>query len=143
MKEFGRKDANGDPLMRRRLVNVFEVFDDDIDYEDMDADEVIKHPKQCGCFVNVNTLEPELFASGMGEAMQAVIAQELRLRQASRDAVQEWVDDPDQVDEDRLLRWIERIGKGRFAQALAPSVSEEVCPVYIRSALEYIRDAVA
>jgi len=42
-----------------------------------------------------------------------------------------------------LLRLIERIGKGRFAQALAPSVSEDVCPAYIRSALEHIRDAIA
>ena len=58
-------------------------------------------------------------------------------------ALQQWVDDPDQVDEDWLLRLIERIGKGRFAQALAPSVSQDVCPAYIRSALEHIRDAIA
>jgi putative ATP-dependent endonuclease of OLD family len=38
---------------------------------------------------------------------------------------------------------IERIGKGRFAQALAPSVSADTCPDYVRQALEHIRDAVA
>ena len=65
------------------------------------------------------------------------------LRRETLNALQQWVDDPDQVDEDWLLRLIERIGKGRFAQALAPSVSQDVCPAYIRSALEHIRDAIA
>ena len=74
--------------------------------------------------------------------MQQVIERELPLKRASLDDLQSWVDDPDELDEDRLLAMIERIGKGRFAQALAVSVSDDTCPDYIRSALEYIRDAV-
>jgi len=86
----------------------------------------------------------ELFAGGLAESMRDVIQQELpQLRQATREALQQWVDDLDQVDEERLLKLIERIGKGRFAQALARSVSEDTCPHYIRSALEHIRNAVA
>lgn len=75
--------------------------------------------------------------------MQKVIEEELSLKQVTKDALQQWVDDVDQVNETRLLNLIERIGKGRFAQALAPSVSEENCPAYIRSAIEHIRNAVA
>lgn len=75
--------------------------------------------------------------------MQVVILQELAFRQERREEIQEWVDDPDALDEKRLIALIEKIGKGRFAQALAPHVSEDTCPDYIRQALEHIRDAVA
>jgi putative ATP-dependent endonuclease of the OLD family len=75
--------------------------------------------------------------------MQTVIEEELSIGEESRDALQEWVDDPDALDEDKLIDLIERIGKGRFAQALASHVSEDTCPDYIRRALEHIRDAVA
>ncbi len=139
-----RDPVNGKPpLAHRRLINLLNEVDDEYGYDDLDIDEVLKYAAEFGYFVNESTLESDLFAAGMTEAMKSVIEQELPLRQVTRDALQEWVDDPDQVDEDRLLKLIERIGKGRFAQALAPSVSEAVCPAYIRSALEHIRDAVA
>ena len=110
----------------------------------METDDVIELAEEFGYFVNENTLETELFAGGLAESMRDVIQQELpQLRQATREALQQWVDDLDQVDEERLLKLIERIGKGRFAQALARSVSEDTCPLYIRSALEHIRNAVA
>lgn len=131
------------PRVRRRLINLFDVVDDEYDHSDMEIDDVIELGEEYGYFVNEDTLETELFASGLAQAMKEVIEQELSLGQAFLDRLQQWVEDPDQVDEDRLLRLIERIGKGRFAQALAPSVSEDVCPDYIRSALERIRDAVA
>jgi putative ATP-dependent endonuclease of OLD family len=54
-----------------------------------------------------------------------------------------WVDDPSTLEGTRLIRLVERVGKGRFAQLLAPSVSEDTCPGYIRAALQAIRDAVA
>lgn len=131
------------PLVRRRLINLLDVVDEDNGHDDMDADEVIQFAQDYGYFVNENTLETELFSGGLAEAMQKVIEEELSLKQVTKDALQQWVDDVDQVNETRLLNLIERIGKGRFAQALAPSVSEENCPAYIRSAIEHIRNAVA
>ena len=74
--------------------------------------------------------------------MQTIIEEELAIGQETREALQEWVDDPDTLDEDHLIALIERVGKGRFAQALAPHVSDDTCPDYIRQALERIRDAV-
>lgn len=131
------------PLVRRRLINLLDVVDEDYGHDDLGADEVIKFAQDFGYFVNENTLETELFSGGLATAMQEVIEEELPLKQVTKDALQQWVDDVSQVDETRLLNLIERIGKGRFAQALAPSVSEENCPAYIRSALEHIRNAVA
>ena len=72
-----------------------------------------------------------------------MIEEELSIGEDTRDELQGWVDDPDTLDEDALIALIERIGKGRFAQALARHVDADTCPDYIRQALEHIRDAVA
>ena len=138
------RDPNGakSPLVRRRLINVLRLVEDGVNYTPLDADAVIARAKPFGYFVNSNTLELELFTGGLAEAMQEVIEQELSIAQATRDLIQEWVDDTDNLDEEQLIKLIERIGKGRFAQALAPHVDEDTCPDYIRQALEHIRDAV-
>lgn len=139
------RDQNGanPPLVRRRLVNLLRLVEDGVNYTPLDADAVIARAEPFGYFVNSNTLEPELFAGGLAGAMQEVIEQELAISQATRDVLQSWVDDTDTLDEERLIKLIERIGKGRFAQALAPHVSEDTCPDYVRQALEHIRDAVS
>ena len=139
------RDPNGanPPLVRRRLINILSLLETGVDYEPLDADAVIACAKPFGYFVNGNTLEPELFIGGMAGAMQEVIEQELRINEKNRDLVQSWVDDTDNLDAERLIKLIERIGKGRFAQALAPHVSDETCPGYVRQALEHIRDAVS
>lgn len=138
------RDPNGTkpPLVRRRLINVLRLVEDGVNYAPLDADAVIARAEPFGYLVNSNTLEPELFTGGLAEAMQEVIEQELSIGQATRDLVQGWVDDTDSLDEEQLIKLIERIGKGRFAQALAPHVDEDTCPDYIRQALEHIRDAI-
>ena len=139
------RDPNGlnPPRVRRRLINLARLVDDGVDYSALDADEVIARAEQLGYFVNGSTLEPELFSGGLSEAMQDVISEELSLGPRTRDALQAWVDDPDTLDESGLIALVQRVGKGRFAQALAPCVSDDTCPDYIRRALEHIRDAVA
>lgn len=139
------RDPNGErpPLVMNRLIKLLSLVEEDVNYRNMDADAVITRAEHFGYFTNENTLEPELFTEGLAEAMQEVIEQELSIKVQTREALQDWVDDPEALDENRLIALIERIGKGRFAQALAPSVSDDNCPDYIRSALEYIRDAVA
>ena len=125
------------------MINILSILETGVNYVPLDADAMIARAEPFGYFVNGNTLEPELFIGGMAEAMQEVIEQELPINQTTRDLVQSWVDDTDGLDEERLIKLIERIGKGRFAQALAPHVSDEACPDYIRQALEHIRDAVS
>lgn len=139
------RDPNGEkpPLVRRRLINVLRLVEDGVNYTPLKADAVIARAEPFGYFVNSNTLEPELFTGGLAEAMQEIIEEELPIGDETREALQGWVDDPGELDEDRLLALIERIGKGRFAQALAPHADEDTCPDYIRRALEHIRDAVA
>lgn len=96
-----------------------------------------------GFFVNDRTLEVDVFKSGVGPAMCDVFEQELSLSAAGKATLAKWRKDPTSADPDHLLKGIERIGKGRFAQALAPLVTAASCPPYIRKALEHIRDALA
>lgn len=139
------RDPNGTkpPLVRRRLIKVLSLVENGVDYTPLDADAVIARAEPLGYFVNGNTLEPELFCGGLADAMREVIEEELSIKQATRDLLQGWVDDTDTLDEEKLIKLIERVGKGRFAQALAPYVEEDTCPDYIRKALEHIRDALA
>lgn len=139
------RDPNGAkaPLVRRRLINVLRLVENGVDYPRLDADAVIARAEPFGYFVNSNTLEPELFCGGLAEAMLTVFEEELSINEATRELIKGWVDDTDTLDEERLITLIERIGKGRFAQALAPHVDGDTCPNYIRRALEHIRDALA
>lgn len=139
------RDPNGanPPFVRQRLIKVLQLVEEGVDYAPLNADAVIARGEALGYFVNSNTLEPELFAGGLGAPMLEVIEQELSINQASRDLVQGWIDDPGTLDVARLVGIIERIGKGRFAQALSPHVNEGTCPAYIRRALEHIRNAVS
>lgn len=139
------RDPNGEhpPLVRRRLISVLKLVEDGVEYDELDADEVIERGEAFGYFVNGDTLEPELWAKGLAGRMQRVILHELPLRTNTTDRIQEWVDNPSTLNTEQLLALIERIGKGRFAQALAPGVAAATCPDYIRQALEHIRDALA
>lgn len=136
-------DGSNPPFVRQRLIRVLKLVESGVDYRPLNADAIIARAEPFGYFVNANTLEPELWAGGLAENMRTVLLQELSLRQNTREEIEGWVNDPGTLDEDRLVALIERIGKGRFAQALAEHVSEDTCPDYIRRALEHIRDAVA
>src|SRR3546814_20094291 len=71
--------------------------------------------------------------------MQEVIEEEFSIGDGTREELQGWVDDPDTLDEDALIALIERVGKGRFAQALARHVAVDTCSDYIRQPLVHIR----
>ena len=103
---------------------------------------IFRRGERHGVFVNSNTLEPELFASGLERRMGRILRAELPLRQATRDRLDGWITDPTTLEAARLVALIERVGKGRFAQRLAGAVTAKRCPAYIRTALERIRDAV-
>jgi putative ATP-dependent endonuclease of OLD family len=133
----------GTPLARRRVEKLLEFLEPGPAYSDLADAAIFRRGEQHGIFVNSDTLEPELFASGLARQMRKILRSELSLRQASRVLIDGWVADPATLDADRLVGLIERVGKGRFAQRLASSATAPRCPAYIRSALERIRDAVA
>lgn len=131
------------PLALNRVRGLMKIIEPKVDWLNSPERAVFTRAARQGIFVNGDTLEPVLFAVGLGAKMQRVILQELSLTAATKTELQSWVDDPDILDSEHLLRLVERVGKGRFAQALAPHVSAETCPGYIRRALERIIDGLA
>ncbi|MFZ2999750.1 MAG: AAA family ATPase [Undibacterium umbellatum] len=130
------------PLALQRLITLLEISMTDAEFSELDEEEPWEAGEEHGYFVNNSTLEIELFEAGLGSSMQMVFELEYRLQAATRAAITGWVNGTEPLDNRRLLRLIDRIGKGRFAQALAPYVTATDCPDYIRNALEYIHVAV-
>lgn len=131
------------PLALKRLLKLLELAVTDDEWDELDEDEPWDLGEEYGYFVNESTLELELFQSGLGGSIRDVIESELKTSSQTREALAGWVDDPATLNNEKLLKLIERIGKGRFAQALASFATADTCPAYIRDGLEYIRDAVA
>jgi putative ATP-dependent endonuclease of the OLD family len=134
---------DGTPRARRRVEGLLEIVDEGTDFSDFDDADLFEAGEKEGFFVNSDTLETELFSTGLRGRMVRVLKEELPLRQAARDALDGWVAAPNTVDGERLIKVVERVGKGRFAQRIAGGATERCCPEYIRSALEHIRDAIA
>lgn len=132
----------GPPLARRRIETLLAITED-TDFSLLGDAEVFSRGQCQGLFVNNYTLEVELFRAGLGPAIKEVLHAELNFRTATGDRLDTWIANPATLDESLLLRMIERVGKGRFAQALASHVTAANCPSYIRLAIERIRDELA
>jgi putative ATP-dependent endonuclease of OLD family len=128
------------PLARHRIEALLEIVEPGPAYGDLAEAAIFRLGQRHGIFVNSDALEPELFLSGLRHRMGRILRAELPLRQATRDRLDGWIADPTTLEAERLVALVERVGKGRFAQRLAGAVTGPLCPAYIRSALERIRD---
>lgn len=134
---------DGPPLSLKRVSSILEAHHGVPVAPGLSPGKVFELGEKAGVFLNERTLEVDMFLSGAGLAMCDLLEQELPLGKQGKATLASWRETPGAVEPDKLLRAIERIGKGRFAQALAGSLTAEACPPYIRKALEYIRNAVA
>ncbi|MBA8735810.1 ATP-dependent nuclease [Chromobacterium violaceum] len=130
------------PLARKRVETLLAISDD-TDLTLLDDAEVFGRGQTKGIFVNSCTLEIELFLAGLGPAIKEILQDELNFRAATGDRMDSWIANPETLDGLALLGMIERVGKGRLAQALASYVTAVNCPQYIRLAIERIRDELA
>lgn len=127
-----------------RVKRLLTIIQPEMDFTTKTPPQIIAAGKVAGIFLNGSTLEVELFRDNLAAEIQAVLLDELNLNEGAQGDLQTWVDDPDEVDVEQLLKWIDRVGKGRFAQRLAGEVTlADECPDYVRRALERIRDAIA
>lgn len=132
----------GAPLAFDRVRDILALWmeQEDIDqYEEFDN--IREEGELNGIFVNDKTLEVELFQAGMGNAMVSILQKHAKSWGVDRQAMMKgWIDDPTTLDENKLLAWVKEVSKGRFAQALAGSATETVCPDYIKKALAYVKN---
>jgi putative ATP-dependent endonuclease of OLD family len=109
--------------------------------EELDAiEDVNKFCDRCeafGIFSNVDTLEVDLFTGDFAAAIIATL-RESGLSKDRRAWVDEWEKDAKKLDRDKLLRLVEAIGKGRFAQRIASRVDKQKPPGYIKRAIEFV-----
>lgn len=90
-----------------------------------------------GIFVNADTLETELFDGDYAQEMIETL-REHGFSQARMNLLSEWEEDPGTVDHTILLKMIEQLGKGRFAQRLATRLPGNPVPDYISKAINHV-----
>ena len=93
--------------------------------------------EEFGLFVNDSTLETEMFGGDYAEAMIATLREHNfgTERLALLDA---WETKPSDVDAKILIKMIEQMGKGRFAQRLASRIEGLTVPHYIANAINHV-----
>jgi putative ATP-dependent endonuclease of OLD family len=100
-------------------------------------DETYEKFEDFGLFVNDSTLETEMFGGDYAEAMIATLREHnfSAERLALLDA---WETKPSDVDAKILIKMIEQMGKGRFAQRLVSRIKGLTVPHYIANAINHV-----
>lgn len=94
-----------------------------------------------GIFVNSNTLETELFKGDYAQPMIDSL-REHNFSEARLALLDTWEANHSTVDVEILLKMIEQMGKGRFAQRLASRSEGKLVPDYIADAIAHVIDLV-
>ncbi|ELF10559.1 ATP-dependent nuclease [Escherichia coli] len=104
-------------------------------------EETFDEIQKFGIFVNWSTLETELFEEDYAQEMIDTL-REHNFSDNRKAALDAWEMQPEDFDADELLKMIEQMGKGRFAQRLATRIPQKPVPSYIEGAINYVIDHV-
>ena len=102
-----------------------------------DEEEVREATEGMGIFLNEYTFEVDLFRCGRHKSLCTTLS-ELTTNGAAKKRAGSWKEDPDSLDPDQMLKDIDAIAKGRFAQRLASRLKGDICPEYIRDAITFL-----
>lgn len=102
-----------------------------------DEEEVRDAAEELGIFLNEYTFEVDLFRCGRPKSLCTTLS-ELTTNGAAKKRAASWKEDPDSLDPDQMLKDIDAIAKGRFAQRLASRLKGDICPEYIRDAVTFL-----
>jgi putative ATP-dependent endonuclease of OLD family len=100
--------------------------------------------KQHGLFLTDNTFEVALFRKGRQSSFATTMG-ELTSNTAAKARANAWKGEPASLDTEKMLKDIDAIGKGRFAQRWAHHISRaksKGCPQSVLEALEYVASRV-
>ncbi len=99
--------------------------------------ETFAETQKFGIFVNWSTLETELFDGDYAQEMIETL-REHNFSAERKVLLDAWETDPNSYDAMELLRMINQMGKGRFAQRLATRTSNKLVPDYIADAINHV-----
>jgi putative ATP-dependent endonuclease of OLD family len=147
-EEVSQEDGDPDDEVQQesygatRVVNsiMLHLFPEE-EWEDATFEEVLGAAPDYGVFVNEFTFEIDLFKNGAHKAF-AVAIKDLTSNKKIHERFNALAEDPDALDPKQLLKDINSVGKGRFAQRLAAVLQKDklnVCPPYIADALSYLK----
>ena len=147
-EEVSQEDGDPDDEIQQdsygatRVVNsiMLHLFPED-EWDEATFEEVLEAAPQHGVFVNEFTFEIDLFNSGAHKAF-AVAIKDLTSNKKIHERFDALAEDPDAIDPKQLLKDINSVGKGRFAQRLGAVLQKDkldVCPPYIADALSYLK----
>jgi len=133
----------GSSFGKNRVVNqiMFHLIEPE-EWKKLSFKDVLARAEKQGIFLNEFTFEIDLFRAGaedeFAEAVKGLTANKKmhkRFEALSRD--------PDKLDPKQFLKDIDSLGKGRVAQRLASILlakEVDVCPPYIKAAVDYIKE---
>lgn len=135
-------DGVGDNYGENRVVNhiMQHLLPKEV-WNKIEFGEVLELAPNFGIFLNEFTFEVDVFKAGAEQHFQKA-AKELSTNKKMHARFDALAKDPTTLDEKQFLKDIDSIGKGRFAQRLASALlaaKADVCPGYIKDALEYMR----
>ncbi|AJY51990.1 AAA family ATPase [Halomonas sp. KO116] len=100
-------------------------------------EETFAEIQKFGIFVNWSTLETELFEGDYAQKMIDTL-REHNFSAKRKTTLDSWEKKPKDYNADELLKMIEQMGKGRFAQRLAARTPNKPVPDYIADAINHV-----
>lgn len=136
------------PRAYNRALKLVRIIDEAAGSEDTDAvvkaikdkktwGETFAEIQKFGIFVNWSTLETELFEGDYAQEMIDTL-REHNFSAERKAILDRWEAKPEAFDADELLKMIEQMGKGRFAQRLATRAPGKLVPDYIADAINHV-----
>lgn len=136
------------PRAYNRALKLVRIIDEAAGGEDTDAvikgiedlttwKESFDECEKFGIFVNSDTLESELFDGDYSQEMIDTL-REHNFSAERKAMLDEWEADPSSYDRKKLIKMIEQMGKGRYAQRLATRTPGKLVPDYIADAINYV-----
>ncbi|AJY46873.1 ATP-dependent nuclease [Martelella endophytica] len=136
------------PRANNRALKLIRIIDEAAEEGDTDAvikaiedkgtwKETFAEIEKFGIFVNGSTLETELFEGDYAQEMIDTL-REQKFGAGRKAFLDAWEAQPEDFDADELLKMIEQMGKGRFAQRLATRSAGKPVPDYIKDAINHV-----
>lgn len=136
LTDFDPQDG-GRNLGEKRILDLLPLVLPEEELKGKGSGKLLADASKVGLFLNEFTLEVDLFKCGREKSICKTLI-ELTDSKAAQTRAESWRDSPDKVNEIQLLKDIEGIGKGRFAQRLAGNMTKNRCPDYIKEAIAYV-----
>lgn len=136
----------GSSFGKNRVVNQIMIhLMDPEEWKKPSFKDVLARAEKHGIFLNEFTFEIDLFRAGAEDEFAEAV-KGLTTNKKIHKRFEALSHDPDKLDPKQFLKDIDSLGKGRVAQRLASILlakEVDVCPLYIKAALDYMKEKLA